>query len=978
MKKITIITIILIFILNILIPTIALAKENSEDRNILNEKEEVNTINENKMILNNITDENDTNMPVIENDNTAVETDTNKSTVEDNNIIIQSDNQSIRRQQIDIKTEEIKSMLYVDTPSGNTYYRTETDTISISGWKMANVSDTYIKAYLDGKEIDTIEYAERADVIASVTEYGSAEQNPTPGFGIKIETSKLSGGMHKVRIESCYGDEVLETAEVTFNYDTKIKSMLYVDTPSGNTYYRTETDTISVSGWKMANVSDTYIKAYLDGKEIDTIEYAERADVIASVTEYGSAEQNPTPGFGIKIETSKLSGGMHKVRIESCYGDEVLETAEVTFNYDTKIKSMLYVDTPSGNTYYREDKISISGWKMANVSDTYIKAYLDGKEIDTIEYAERADVIASVTEYGSAEQNPTPGFGIKIETSKLSGGMHKVRIESCYGDEVLETAEVTFNYDTKIKSMLYVDTPSGNTYYREDKINISGWKMANVSDTYIKAYLDGEEVDSIEYAERADVIASVTEYGSAEQNPTPGFGIKIETNQLSGGMHKVRIESCYGDEILETAEVTFNYDTGIKSMLYIDTPSGNTYYREDKINISGWKMANVSDTYIKAYLDGEEVDSIEYAERADVIASVTEYGSAEQNPTPGFGIKIDTSKLSGGMHKVRIESCYGDEILETAEVTFNYDTEIKSMLYVDTPSGNTYYRTKTDMISVSGWKMANVSDTYIKAYLDGEEIDSIEYAERQDVIASVTEYGSAEQNPTPGFGIKIETNQLSGGMHKVRIESCYGDEVLEIAEVTFNYDTEIKSMLYVDTPSGNTYYRTETGKISVSGWKMANMSDTYIKAYLDNKEITSIEYTERADVIASVTEYGSAEQNPTPGFKIEIETGQLSGGVHEVRIESCYRDEVLETANITFNIVTSFDFSQLDESKYPGYKEALQSLQKQHPNWIIKIDYTGLDWNAVLDGEYSLTSTGSARSLTQEKGAWRADKNYTI
>ena len=298
------------------------------------------------------------------------------------------------------------------------------------------------------------------------------------------------------------------------------------------------------------------------------------------------------------------------------------------------------------------------------------------------------------------------------------------------------------------------------------------------------------------------------------------------------------------------------------------------------------------------------------------------------------------------------------------------------MLYVDTPSGNTYYRSETDKISISGWKMVNVSNTYIRAYLDNKEIDtgSINYAERADVIASITGYGTEEQNPTPGFGIEIETSQLSGGMHEVRIESCYGDEVLETAYITFNYDTEIKSMLYVDTPSGNTYYRED--KINISGWKMANISDTYIRAYLDNKEIDtdSINYAERADVIASITGYGTEEQNPTPGFGIEIETSQLSGGMHEVRIESCYRDEVFEIAYITFYFGTSSDFSQLDESKYPGYKEALQNLQEQHPNWIIKIDYTGLDWNAVLDGEFSLTSTGSARSLTQETGAWRADQ----
>ena len=70
------------------------------------------------------------------------------------------------------------------------------------------------------------------------------------------------------------------------------------------------------------------------------------------------------------------------------------------------------------------------------------------------------------------------------------------------------------------------------------------------------------------------------------------------------------------------------------------------------------------------------------------------------------------------------------------------------------------------------------------------------------------------------------------------------------------------------------------------------------------------------------------------------------------------------------------NFESLDESKYPGYKEALRKLQNQHPNWIITIDYTGLDWNTVLNNEDVLV-TGkdgnvSARSLTQYTNEWRS------
>ena len=57
--------------------------------------------------------------------------------------------------------------------------------------------------------------------------------------------------------------------------------------------------------------------------------------------------------------------------------------------------------------------------------------------------------------------------------------------------------------------------------------------------------------------------------------------------------------------------------------------------------------------------------------------------------------------------------------------------------------------------------------------------------------------------------------------------------------------------------------------------------------------------------------------------------------------------------NTTYAASTSYDINAIDESKYPGYKSALQSLQAQYPNWKIKLLYTGLDWNEVIENEYT-------------------------
>ena len=72
---------------------------------------------------------------------------------------------------------------------------------------------------------------------------------------------------------------------------------------------------------------------------------------------------------------------------------------------------------------------------------------------------------------------------------------------------------------------------------------------------------------------------------------------------------------------------------------------------------------------------------------------------------------------------------------------------------------------------------------------------------------------------------------------------------------------------------------------------------------------------------------------------------------------------------IKFKKKNTSNFTNMDESKYPGFKQKLQQLQAQHPNWILTIKYTGLDWNAVLNGEDVLVN-GQPKSLTQNTNQW--------
>ena len=60
-----------------------------------------------------------------------------------------------------------------------------------------------------------------------------------------------------------------------------------------------------------------------------------------------------------------------------------------------------------------------------------------------------------------------------------------------------------------------------------------------------------------------------------------------------------------------------------KARIYIDTPiNGDIYYSSSNINVQGWKMANVSNSTIKAYIDDKEIEANSVAVRARGIGQV--------------------------------------------------------------------------------------------------------------------------------------------------------------------------------------------------------------------------------------------------------------------------------------------------------------------------------------------------------------------
>ena len=116
-----------------------------------------------------------------------------------------------------------------------------------------------------------------------------------------------------------------------------------------------------------------------------------------------------------------------------------------------------------------------------------------------------------------------------------------------------------------------------------------------------------------------------------------------------------------------------------KAIIQIESPiKKSRYYDETSVKVKGWKMANISNTTMKIYIDNSTtpIDSnlITYENRNDVISTIEGYGTSIQNPTPGFEFPLDISSMSEGGHTIKVVLySQNNEVLKEATTSIIID-----------------------------------------------------------------------------------------------------------------------------------------------------------------------------------------------------------------------------------------------------------------------------------------------------------------
>ena len=244
--------------------------------------------------------------------------------------------------------------------------------------------------------------------------------------------------------------------------------------------------------------------------------------------------------------------------------------------------------------------------------------------------------------------------------SEISGGKHEIelRILSNTGEILsIETKNITYK---KYKTETHIETPQqGSEITLEDGLRVDGWVMTEEESIDIKLYIDNEEMQniSIERLVRDDVISAMgAEYGGIEKNPTPGFSIPLNIEEITDGAHiaTIKIFTPNG-QIVATSSTSFVVNKYIAEA-NTEAPKDMGQSKATML-IGGWLMSTDSEAQIKIYINNEEQEIIGLIrkERQDVIDGVFGYGDAETNPTPGFEAEIDISKYEDGIYELKVE-----------------------------------------------------------------------------------------------------------------------------------------------------------------------------------------------------------------------------------------------------------------------------------------------------------------------------------
>ena len=338
------------------------------------------------------------------------------------------------------------------------------------------------------------------------------------------------------------------------------------------------------------------------------------------------------------------------------------------------------------------------------------------------------------------------------------------------------------------------------------------------------------------------------------------------------------------------------------TLLWVDTP-GEDRVVKDTLYINGWNLSEEADRYIKVTVDGEDFSvNIKFEKRDDVLKSVSGFGGVETNATPGFYGNIELKQYADGKHKlvISVRSKKNDHELAKKEISF-VTRQYGTLIWIDSPAQNSKVKNK---LNIQGWNLSEDANREVTALIDNIDVtQNLKFQQRDDVVKAVQGYGGVLTNKTPGFYGEIDVLNLDEGEHNLTIRVRDVETKKTIGEKIVKFFVKnYESLIWIDTPAVDS---TVKNKVSINGWNLSEDAERIVKAYIDDKDVTTqLKFQKRDDVVNAIQGYGGAKTNATPGFYGSVDVSGLKDGQHELKIvlEDKNTTKQLQTKKVQFKI----------------------------------------------------------------------------
>ena len=377
----------------------------------------------------------------------------------------------------------------------------------------------------------------------------------------------------------------------------------------------------------------------------------------------------------------------------------------------------------------------------------------------------------------------------------------------------------------------------------------------------------------------------------------------------------------------------------VKGIINIDTDLANTTFDSDGIEFSGWKMANVPNTSIETYLNGEKVESnITYTVDNNLVTNTKGYGVETNNDKPRFNVKIDPANLETTTYKLTLKLVDDQgNVITTVESNLKLDKDTLIVKYQSQvqyegwqgikkngeTSGTTNQSKRLEAVKIHGVNLPEGVKLQYQAH--------VQYSGWQDWCEDGELAGTEGQElRLESIRIRLENTEKYSIQYRAHVEDLGWQDWCEDGEYagTINENKRIeaiqikiveksyteKTMIHIDTV-GNVY----SVNGSINGWIMTNVPNVNVKVFYDALEFDNVPRVARQDVLNRVKGYGGDLTNPNPGFSVNFDFTNQVLGAHGIRVEVWSQDNrKLSEAYTVINVVKKIEY----ETGIYGYSGA--------------------------------------------------------